>query len=575
MTLAVPYEELEPGPIGRKLAVVDYDASNGVWYEPVDLDERHVLLRNGLPPSEADPRFHQQMVYAVASETIRRFEFALGREMRWRQRRRNGARARLRIFPHAFQRANAFFDANLNALLFGYFSAERENVGAALPGQTVFTCLSHDIVAHETTHAIIHSLRGHFSEQTSLDPPAFHEAFADIVALFQHFAIKEALINTVRRTGGDLHRGALRPHVAPANGAEQGPINVELTEANPLVGVARQFGDAIGTRRALREALGKPADPALLSTAIEPHERGSILVAAVFDAFFSVYIETTRPLMRVAFAGGAVGSNGDLHPDLVEMLAQQAAKIAERFLAICIRAIDYCPPVDIQFGEFLRALISADMTLVPDDPRGYREAVITAFRRRGIVPEDVSSYSEESLCWRGPGDRGQSLPPIEGLHYDVLTETTEKAIQENAKRATSNAVLLNKYAVKYADELGLARGPNGNVTVQPWTFHPVYRIGPDGRLLVEFVVEFLQQREERLDPNDLASPGFVFRGGSTVIFNHRGEVRFVIDKRLASDERLRQRDYLSSLSEHAAASAFTTRMPLSIALNFAALHRGC
>ena len=124
MTLSVPYEELTPGPIGRKLAVADYDASNDTWYEPVDLDERHVLLRNGLDPSEADPRFHQQMVYAVASETIRRFEFALGREVKWRHRR-DGTRSRLRIFPHAFQQANAFFDAGLNALLFGYFSADQ------------------------------------------------------------------------------------------------------------------------------------------------------------------------------------------------------------------------------------------------------------------------------------------------------------------------------------------------------------------------------------------------------------------------------------------------------------------
>jgi hypothetical protein len=96
-------------------------------------------------------------------------------------------------------------------------------------------------------------------EQTSLDPPAFHEAFADVVALFQHFSVKEALTETVRRTGGDLHRGALRPRLGTANGdGEEGLIGVELTEANPLVGLARQFGDAIGTRKALREALGKP-----------------------------------------------------------------------------------------------------------------------------------------------------------------------------------------------------------------------------------------------------------------------------------------------------------------------------
>src|SRR5882672_10551503 len=73
MTLATPYEELRPGPIGEYLAVVDYDASNDVYYAPVNLDDPSILIGGGLMPSEANPQFHQQMVYAVASETIRRF----------------------------------------------------------------------------------------------------------------------------------------------------------------------------------------------------------------------------------------------------------------------------------------------------------------------------------------------------------------------------------------------------------------------------------------------------------------------------------------------------------------------
>ncbi len=67
MTVLVPYEKLEPGPVGKQLAVIDYDASNEYFYEAVDLDNPAVLIRNGLDPSESDPRFHQQMVYAIAS----------------------------------------------------------------------------------------------------------------------------------------------------------------------------------------------------------------------------------------------------------------------------------------------------------------------------------------------------------------------------------------------------------------------------------------------------------------------------------------------------------------------------
>src|SRR5205823_4799618 len=117
VTIPVPYEALEPGPVGKRLAVIDYDATNEQFYEPVDLDHHSVLINNGLDPSESDPRFHQQMVYAVASRTIEHFERALGRPIRWRQqpgsRRGMPFHGRLRIFPHAFQQANAFYDAQL------------------------------------------------------------------------------------------------------------------------------------------------------------------------------------------------------------------------------------------------------------------------------------------------------------------------------------------------------------------------------------------------------------------------------------------------------------------------------
>jgi hypothetical protein len=71
---------------------------------------------------------------------------------------------------------------------------------------------------------------------------------------------------------------------------------------------------------------------------------------------------------------------------------------------MCIRALDDCPPVDLTFGEFLRALITADMDLMPEDRRRYRVAFIEAFRRRGIYPRNVRTLSEDSLRWSHPGE---------------------------------------------------------------------------------------------------------------------------------------------------------------------------
>jgi len=120
MTLNVKYEKLLPGPIGRRIAVIDYDGANRIFYKPVDLDDPNLLIRGGIDPSESDPRFHQQMVYAVVSETIQHFESALGRRIRWRLDERlpdaqgkmpKGAMPgdifRLNLHPHAMIAANA------------------------------------------------------------------------------------------------------------------------------------------------------------------------------------------------------------------------------------------------------------------------------------------------------------------------------------------------------------------------------------------------------------------------------------------------------------------------------------
>ena len=48
------------------------------------------------------------------------------------------------------------------------------------------------------------------------DAAAFHEAFADVVALLQHFSIRDAVLEHLRRTRGLLYRKDLRPVVALA-----------------------------------------------------------------------------------------------------------------------------------------------------------------------------------------------------------------------------------------------------------------------------------------------------------------------------------------------------------------------
>src|SRR5262249_32730884 len=102
--------------------------------------------------------------------------------------------------------------------------------------------------------------------------------------------------------------------------------------------------------------------------------------------------------------GTGILPRGEIAPDLVHRFAQEASDLASQFLLMCVRALDYCPPVDLNFGDYLRALITADSDLVPSDPWGYRVAIAESFRRRAIFPKYLATFGEETLLWRGPED---------------------------------------------------------------------------------------------------------------------------------------------------------------------------
>jgi len=509
-TIAVPYEPLRPGPSGELIQIIDYDSAAGCYYEPVNLDDPRVLLQDGLPPSERDPRFHQQMVYAVISALLENFERGLGRRFRWRGDKR------LRAFPHAFVGRNAVFDPDMDGTLqFGYFRADEKNPGRNLPGQTVFTCLSHDIVVHEATHALVHRLRERYKEPTNVDVYAFHEGFADAVALFQHFTLPDIVDRFIQQNRADL------------------------TARSPLVDLAQQFGEGSGLGRALRSALGDPPDPALINRTFEPHRRGSILVAAIFDGFFTAYQTAIADLLRIATAGSGVLPEGALHPDLVRRVSAEARATAQRFLTMCIRSFQYLPPVDVTFSDFLRSIVTADRDLYPLDDAGLRGALVEGFRKRGIYPSMVSSLADEALSWPDAGDRG--LPPIDrevinALVLDTAVGYRERRGEDEATTPVFDpawaAGRLHQYALSNADRLGLG-GP-GKIKVDG--FHAVFRTGAGGQLRVDVVIRYVQSAppavQEKFSPG---LGGIPLRGGATVVADATGRVRHVIAKAVPTD----------------------------------------
>ena len=149
--------------------------------------------------------------------------------------------------------------------------------------------------------------------------------------------------------------------------------------------MAQEFGTALGYHGALRDALGgfvdgewQPREPdnQILERLEGHHARGAVLVAAVFRAFLSIYKSRVADLFRIASGGSGLLRKGEIDPDLIKRLAKEAAKSAQHILRMCIRAMDYVPPVDVDFGDYLRAIITADHDLYPEDEQEYRLSLI-------------------------------------------------------------------------------------------------------------------------------------------------------------------------------------------------------
>jgi hypothetical protein len=558
----VLWEHLDPGPIGEYVEIIDVDPASDAIYDPVDLNSLELLAQDGYTPSEGNPQFHQQMVYAIAMTTIRNFERALGRRVLWAWRwartddptqyRHRNYIARLRIYPHALREANAYYSPQKRAILLGYFRSGPDNVGTNLPGGTIFSCLSQDIIAHEMSHAILDGMHRMYLEPSNSDSLAFHEAFADIVALFQHFTMPEAVRNQIGSLRGDLSQRSL------------------------LSKLAVQFGQAIGNYGALRDGLDKVdpqtglPDATAILTANEPHERGSILVAAVFDAFVTIYRSRVSDLIRMTTGDATTYPNKDMHPDLVNRLTAEANKSARHVLRMCIRALDYLPPVDITFGDFLRAAVTADSDLVADDPFGYRISFVEAFRRRGIYPSDCRSLAVDSLLWQQP-DSDASIGWMDGL--DIGYKQTREEVW---RQAIDNADVLKqqlkdrmRFSAETIRKMGLSLDQDTPKTVRRsredhepafdvQSVRTTRRIGPDGEDLPQLVVEIVQDRrgfsdkeaQAYADANghaeDKSGANFTFRGGCTLIIDlHSKAIRYVIGKDILSDARLEaQRSFL-------------------------------
>lgn len=526
LTLSIPYESLEPGPVGAVFVVDDIEQKTGHVTAPVNLDEPRLLIEEGLPPSSSLPQFMQQMTYTVCMETYERFTHALGRDPGFGPLGGEGlADGRLRIRPRFMREDNAYYDRESGSLNFGFERAARFARLRSQPGSHVFLALSRDVVVHEVSHALLDGLRPNFLRPTHRDVSALHEGFSDLVAIFLRFAQADLVRRAIEDSQGkDL-------------------------DSKLLIEVGHQFGfDLIDGNNPLRTAILSPNfDSPIVERKYsyqgnsEEHDLGAVLVSAVFEAFRRIYQRKTAKLRGVL----EMTKQTRLPAEGVHLLAEEATRLARRFLSIIIRAIDYCPPLHCSFGEYLRAIVTADTDMVPDDPIGYRDAFITAFRRYGVTVPDVSDLSEESLIWQSPATGQFKVPELDFSQLGLVFSDglCDWPIDDGGRAVTRAANALGRAICRpnRAHDFGLVKPSNSVLPPKLVSLRTLRRVGIGGEVRFDLVAEIVQKRRVR--------EGW-FLGGSTIVVSSNGRVRYAVAKHLDSKRRLKaQRDFLKSQSK--------------------------
>ncbi len=518
--IRIPAEHLDPGPRGARFYVVDYDSASGALEEPssIGLDDADAFAEAADSTLLSDPAFRAQNVYAIAASTLAASEAALGRRLAW-----GFGGHQLYLVPHAFPEANAFYSPEDGAIYFGYVPGGRGEVQ---------TALSHDIVAHETMHAILDGLRPRFAEPGLPDQPAFHEALADCVALLSVFSL-EAVV-------GHLLGPARRDGKLPAS-----RLGEETLGKTALFVLAEQLGLEGARGSGLRRSIELERSPGWRQRREfeEPHRRGEVVVAAVMGTLLAMWSERLVAI---------TGANGADRGRVVE----EGAKAAGHLLKMLLRGVDYMPPLEFEFEDVLDAVLTADEVVAPDDEHRYRDMLEAQFGTFGI--ERPSGRFVDVA--RGPA------PVYERMNFAVLRsdcDEVERFLWENAE--------VFEIDRKWQTKVQFVR--------------PSVRFGPDGLIVSEVVADYVQRlqlKAAEAEAMGVALPAGIAAetplelwGGGVVVFDQFGRAK--LHQRKPLEDWARQSRRLAYLASHGLRDSrgrFGFAISTPRGQRFAALHVG-
>jgi hypothetical protein len=374
------------GPTCRRVAIVDLDFTTGRLRPPAKFNPRGSPYKNiaiyevAIPTKKGtggvawarstekgleigklgslplDDPFMKVSVFGTVLRTLTLLQdpAVLGKEIPWAF-----AGKQLLVVPRAAELDNAFYHRESHSLQFYY--------GTGPDGQTVYSGLSQDIVAHETTHAIIDGIAPDLYDAVSPESLAIHEGLADLTA------------------------GLLSMRNRELTSKPGKPIAIEKFEQSSRFSkIAEEFGRWRGHGEALRDicntkSLDTDAETDRRIDSSSPHSTSQVLSGLMFAVFRSLFATAMRnpAIKRKAVRIGSAESEG---------LRYRLAYASNRTLGLAFRGLDWLPPGDASFADLVAAIIAADREYFPQEVQ-VRKLISKEARLRGIrIPKTTATF---------------------------------------------------------------------------------------------------------------------------------------------------------------------------------------
>jgi hypothetical protein len=292
------------------------------------------------PPAAYQPGTPEFRYYAAAEAARRAADFwaqILPSTITWNP----AVGAVLTLFLDAGDDLNAYYDRE--GLKFF-----QHRIGA----QTFYSGESPDVVCHELGHAVVDSVRPQLWGAAALEPPAFHEAAADISAILSALQLSDVRDAVLEETGGLLTHSSRLSRVAEQLGYALRLVRPDAVDADCLRNAVNSLF--------YEDPMQLPPTAPATSLSSEPHSLSRVFTGAFFQGLAGMY----------AAADQSLAPNERLH---------QVSSQAGRLL---IAAVIATPVVPSYFSQVAAHILAAEEAQTGGQ---YRQAFAAGFVQHGIL----------------------------------------------------------------------------------------------------------------------------------------------------------------------------------------------